>query len=83
MAGNQEHEAALREAYPEAVQAECDGGPGHWATLTNADGELRSVKCTGCERAEMLKRLGAFVLPAAVKPTEANWPFSRRFVRRG
>ena len=63
MAGNQEHEAALREAYPEAVQAECDGGPGQWATLTNANGELRSVKCTGCERAEILKRLGAFIPP--------------------
>ena len=63
MAGNQEHETALREAYPEAVQAECDGGPGQWATLTNASGDIRSVKCTGCERDEMLRRIGAFIPP--------------------
>ena len=50
MAGNQDHEAALLEAYPAAVKAECDGGPGRWATLTNADGDVRSVKCPGCER---------------------------------
>jgi DNA replication protein DnaC len=63
VAGNQEHEAALREAYPEAVEAECDGGPGHWATLTNASGDLRTVKCAGCERDEMLRRIGAFIPP--------------------
>ena len=63
MAGNQEHEAALREAYPEAVQAECDGGPGRWATLTNAAGDVRSVKCTGCERDEMIQRIKALIPP--------------------
>ena len=63
MAGNQDHEAALREAYPEAVQAECDGGPGHWATLTNAAGDIRSVKCAGCERDEMIQRIKAFIPP--------------------
>lgn len=63
MAGKPEHETALREAYPEAVQAECDGGPGQWATLTNAAGDMRSVKCTGCERDEILRRLGAFIPP--------------------
>ena len=63
MAGNQDHEAALLEAYPAAVKAECDGGPGRWATLTNADGDVRSVKCPGCEREEMLRRIGAFIPP--------------------
>ena len=63
MAGNPNHEAALLKAYPEAAQAECDGGPGRWATLTNADGDTRSVRCTGCERDEMLSRLGAFIPP--------------------
>ena len=63
MAGNQEHVAGLLEAYPEAMKAECDGGPGQWATLTNAAGSIRSVKCTGCERDEMLRRIGAFIPP--------------------
>ena len=63
MAGNQDHKTALLEAYPGAVRAECDRGPGGWATLTNAVGDVRSVKCPGCERDEMLRRLGAFIPP--------------------
>lgn len=63
MAGSQGHEDALRKAYPDAERVECDGGPGHWATITFADGDTRSVKCPGCKRDETLRRLGAFIPP--------------------
>jgi DNA replication protein DnaC len=63
VAGNQEHEAALLKAYPGAVRAECDEGPGYWATLTDAAGDVRSVKCASCEREEMIRRIGRFIPP--------------------
>lgn len=82
MAGNQDHEAALRKAYPQAVQAECDAGPGRWASLTLADGEVHSVKCVGCERDEMLKRLGSFIPPRFREAIDID-PGITAWVKRG
>ena len=68
MAGHPEHEEALRKAYPSAVEAECDGGPGQWATLTDADGRKSSGKCPGCYRDHLVRQIGGFIPPKFRNP---------------
>lgn len=63
MAGNPEHEDALRKAYPDAESVECDGGPGGWATLTYADGASRQGKCPGCERDRIAAEIRSVIPP--------------------
>jgi len=63
VAGNPEHEDALRKAYPGAMEVECDPGPGEWATLTYADGTRTSAKCAGCRRDHLLQKIGAVIPP--------------------
>jgi DNA replication protein DnaC len=64
VAGNPEHEDALRKAYPKAAAVQCDGINGS-ATITYADGAYGPVgaRCPGCERDKVTARIGAFIPP--------------------
>jgi DNA replication protein DnaC len=63
VAGNPEHEAALRELHPTAEHVECDGTPGNWATVTYPDGETFQARCPGCRRDQAIQHIKAFIPP--------------------
>lgn len=78
MAGNPDHEGALRAAFPSAETVKCDGINGG-ATITYSDslGPV-GVICPGCEREKTIGRIGVFIPPrfrAAVEmpPEVAAW----------
>lgn len=78
MAGNPEHEDALRKAYPGATEAECDGAPNQSATLTYSDGSRAAGKCPACVRDDLARNLSEFIpprfhAPISVPQKVADW----------
>lgn len=63
MAGNPEHEEALRTAHPDAETVRCDGiNGGATITYSGHPGPV-GVSCPGCEREKAISRIGAFIPP--------------------
>jgi DNA replication protein DnaC len=68
VAGNQTHEIMLRQRFPDAVSAECDGD-GNFATIRlPGDGEPMHGPCPGCQADKFTAALGAFVPPRFTNP---------------
>lgn len=62
MAGNEAHNALLREKYPDAVSVECNGYGG--ASVRYADANVRMAgKCPGCARDELEYAVTSFMPP--------------------
>lgn len=66
MAGDERHNAMLREKYPDAFAVECDG-TGSSATVRHAESGPDSypmrARCPGCERDRITSALAAFTPP--------------------
>jgi len=61
VAGN-DHNEALRKAYPHAADASCNGD-GIWATITDDEGHESQGKCPGCAQDRLTRSTLAFIPP--------------------
>lgn len=77
MAGNPAHNELLRQRFPGAVSAECDGD-GNFATVRFPGGDAQYGPCPGCERDKLARAVEAFTpprfrLPVTVPATVTAW----------